>query len=330
MASAETGSTETRRVAVLAYDHVAAFDLGVPSQVFSSATDADDRPLYDVITVTPKGLPVVTSAGFTVSGTSDLSAIRHAHTVVVPGPHRGPALETGSIDPDLATALIDFVEHGGRVMSICTGAFVLAAAGLLNGRKATTHWRFADRFRTIFPLVSLHPDVLFTEDAPVFTSAGAAAGIDLCLHLVRMDAGSRIANRAARRCVVPAWRSGGQAQYIEKPVPDARDVSDTAAARAWLLDNLSEPISVATLAARVHMSERHFTRRFREETGLSVVSWITEQRLARARELLEETGLSIEEIARRSGLGSTANLRTRMSAALGTTPAAYRRAFRVK
>ncbi|WP_229795194.1 GlxA family transcriptional regulator, partial [Saccharothrix coeruleofusca] len=216
--------------------------------------------------------------------------------------------------------------RGARVMSICTGAFVLAAAGLLEGRRATTHWMHADNFRALFPSVDLDPDVLFVDGGDVLTSAGVGAGVDLCLHLVRNDHGSEVANRAARRCVVPPWRPGGQSQFIVRPVPEVAGTS-TAPARAWALERLHEPLDLRALADHARMSVRTFTRRFREETGVSPGKWIAQQRVERARHLLETTDLPVDQVARHAGFGTGAALRQQLAAALGVSPTAYRAVF---
>jgi transcriptional regulator GlxA family with amidase domain len=312
---------------VLALDDVVAFDLGVPAQVFGAARDADGRRLYQITTATPDGGPVRTSAGFHALPDHGLDAIRDADTVVVPGIHRGPPLVDGTVAPAVAAALTAAHARGARVMSICTGASVLAAAGLLDGRPATTHWHHADRFRRLYPSVKLDPDVLFVDDGPVLTSAGVGAGIDLCLHVIRCDHGSEVANRAARRCVVPPWRDGGQAQYIERPVPRASDTT-TAATRTWAQQRLGDPLTLATLAAHANMSVRTFTRRFRAETGVSPNQWLLRQRVEHARLLLETTDLGIDQIARRAGLGTGTSLRQHLHAAIGVPPTAYRRTFK--
>ncbi len=211
-------------------------------------------------------------------------------------------------------------------MSICTGAFTLAAAGLLEGRVATTHWKLADRFRELFPTVALDADVLFVDDGNILTSAGAASGVDMCLHLVRKDHGSEVANRVARRCVVPPWREGGQAQYIEQPVPEP-SVAGTAATREWALRRLEEPLTLADLADQARMSLRTFIRRFGDEVGTSPGRWLTQQRVARARELLETSDLSVEQIAARVGFATSASLRQHLRTAIGVSPQAYRRTF---
>jgi transcriptional regulator GlxA family with amidase domain len=236
-------------------------------------------------------------------------------------------LDDGTLDDDVRSALTDAAVRGARVISICTGAFVLAAAGLLDGRPATTHWAWAPRFRELFPRVRLDPEVLFVDDGRVLTSAGVAAGIDLCLHVVRQDHGSEIANHAARRCVVPPWRSGGQSQFIERPLPAMLDTS-TAATRQWALEHLAAPLDLGSLAARARMSVRTFTRRFREETGQSPRQWVTQQRVDHARHLLETTDLPVDVVAHHAGFGSGTVLRQQLGAALGVAPSAYRNTFR--
>ena len=214
---------------------------------------------------------------------------------------------------------------GTRMVSICTGAFVLAAAGTLSGRPATTHWKHADDLAALYPDVLLDADVLFTDDGDVLTSAGLSAGVDLSLHLIRRDHGSEVANRVARYCVVPPWRDGGQAQYIERQVPTRPDES-TAEARAWALEHLEA--DVPTLARRAGMSLRTFARRFREETGQSPGAWLIQQRVRHAQHLLEETDLGIDTVASRAGMGTAASLRTHLRTHAGVSPAAYRRTFR--
>jgi len=313
----------THAIAVLALDGVVAFDLGVPSQVFHAARDAADQRLYQVRVC---GAPVRSAAGFTVVPEHDLSILATADTVIVPGIH-GSAMRDGSVGAEVAAALQAAHERGARIISICTGASVLAAAGLLDGRPAASHWAWAGRLRQLYPQVEWDFDVLFMDCGDVLTSAGVGAGIDLCLHVVRSDHGSDVANRAARRCVVPPWRDGGQAQYIERPVPAAADAG-TGPTRAWALTRLAEPVSLEEMAAHARMSVRTFTRRFRDETGLSPARWLIQQRVARARLLLESTDLAVDAVARRSGLGSATALRQHLQATIGVAPAAYRRTFR--
>jgi transcriptional regulator GlxA family with amidase domain len=314
-------------VAVLALDGVVGFDLGTPSQVLGAARDPQGRRLYDVRVATPGGVAIRSASGYRVLPDHGLEDVAVADTVVVPGVHGVPVLANGTLDDDVRDALTGAADRGARVISICTGAFVLAAAGLLDGRPATTHWAWAERFRELFPQVHLDPGVLFVDDGAVLTSAGVAAGIDLCLHLVRQDHGSEAANHAARRCVVPPWRSGGQSQFIERPLPPVLDTS-TAATRQWAVAHLSEPLDLATLAEQARMSVRTFTRRFRDETGQSPGQWVTQQRVDHARHLLETTDLSIDVVAHHAGFGSGTALRQQLGAVLGVAPSAYRTTFR--
>lgn len=310
---------------MLALDDLVPFDLGIPFQVLGSA-EQDGQRLYRVRACSPGGTSVGSTAGYQVLPAYGLEQIEAADTVIIPG-IRGATAGARVFDPDVLDALRAAAARGARIASICTGAFVLAATGLLDGRLATTHWLWADAFRVRYPAVTLDPDVLFIDEGQLATSAGVAAGIDLCLHLVRRDHGSEVANRAARRCVAPPWRDGGQAQYVERPVPTIGDAS-TAATRAWALDHLDEPLDLAALASHAGMSVRTFTRRFRQETGSSLGPWLATQRVDRARHLLEETDLSVDRIAARAGFGTTASLRQHFAAALGTAPATYRRTFR--
>jgi transcriptional regulator GlxA family with amidase domain len=312
------------QVAVVALDSVVAFDLGVPPQVFGAARDSAGEPLYGVRVC---GSPLRSTAGFAVVPDHDLGIVSTADTVIVPGVGAGSTVTDGTVQPDVAAALRAAHARGARIVSICTGASVLAAAGLLDGRPAASHWAWANRLRRLYPRVNWDFDVLFVDDGDVLTSAGVGAGVDLCLHLIRADHGSEVANRAARRCVVPPWRDGGQAQYIERPVPPTAG-SGTEATRAWALSRLAEPVTLDEMAAHARMSVRTFTRRFREETGLSPARWLLQQRVAHARLLLESTDLAVDVVARRSGLGSATALRQHLQAAIGVAPSAYRRTFR--
>ncbi|MFI5983332.1 GlxA family transcriptional regulator [Streptomyces sp. NPDC051555] len=315
------------RVAVLALEGVAPFELGMPSRVLGNARDEDGRALYETVVCTADGQPVTSDAGFTVGVTAGPEALAAADTVVIPPTHAmDDLLEGAPLPPELLAALA-VIRPGTRLVSICTGSHVLAAAGVLDGRPATTHWADADKFRRAFPRVALDPNVLFVDDGDVLTSAGVAAGMDLCLHLVRRDHGSAVANRAARFCVVPPWRDGGQAQYIDRPVPEAT-VATTTATRAWALERLDTPLSLAELAAHARMSLRTFTRRFRDEVGVTPVQWMTAQRLELARQLLESSDLPVDLVAHRAGFGSANSLRQHMRTALGVSPIAYRRTFR--
>jgi transcriptional regulator GlxA family with amidase domain len=319
-------SAEVHEVAVLALDNVVALELGLPHRLLGLAEDAAGRRLYRVRTATIDGRPVRTADGFAVQPEHDASILDSARTVIVPGVEGGPALNEGRVPADVAGALRAAAGHA-RLVSLCTGASVLAAAGLLDGRPAATHWRDAEQFRRVFPAVRLDPDVLFVDDGEVLTSAGVAAGIDLLLHLVRRDHGSEVANRVARRNVVAPWRDGGQSQFIERPLHGSDD-SGTADTRNWALARLAEPLLLPELAAHARMSVRTFTRRFRQETGLSPQRWLTQQRVELARRLLESTDTPVERVAAEAGFGTTASLRQHLHAAIGVAPLAYRRTFR--
>ncbi|MER7077359.1 transcriptional regulator, AraC family with amidase-like domain [Saccharopolyspora kobensis] len=307
------------RVVVLALDGVYPFELGVPQRVFGSAEGR-----YEVLTCSVDGGPVRSDADFAITVEHGPDLLRTADTVVIP-PYDMSLLVAELPQP--VTDALALIRPGTRIVSICTGAFALAAAGMLDGRPATTHWRLTDLFRRLFPAVRLDPDVLFVDDGDVLTSAGAASGVDVCLHVVRNDHGSEVANQVARTCVVPAWREGGQAQYIERPVPDPAE-SSTAATRTWALANLQLPLSLADLAEHARMSGRTFARRFRDEVGVSPGRWLTQQRVARARHLLESSDLPIDEIAAQVGFATAASLRQHLNAAIGVAPLAYRRTFR--
>jgi transcriptional regulator GlxA family with amidase domain len=310
-------------VAVLALPSVVAFELGLPHKLIGGAVDETGAPLYRVRVATVDGGPVRTSAGYSVLPEHDASILRTADTVIVPGIQRGAPVERGGLEDAVGAALEGL---RARMMSICTGAFVLAAAGRLDGRPATTHWLHTAAFRRFFPAVQLDPDVLYVDDGDVLTSAGNAAGIDLCLHVVRRDHGLSVANRVARRSVVSPWREGGQSQFVE-PLPEITG-EGTAATRAWALDRLHEPLTLAELAAHAAMSMRTFTRRFREETGLSPVRWLTDRRVELARRLLETTELPVDRVASRAGFGTPTALRQQMHAAIGVAPLTYRRTYR--
>ncbi|SDS69114.1 GlxA family transcriptional regulator [Jiangella sp. DSM 45060] len=316
----------THRVVVLARHGVIPFELSIPARIFGAARTADGRALYDVRTCGLEPGTVRTEADFEVVVRHGQEALAAADTVVVPASYETTSISReGTLPADLSAAFGTIGTK--RIVSICTGAFALAAAGLLDGRPATTHWRSSGRFAELFPQVKLDPDVLFVDDGDILTSAGVAAGIDLCLHIVRRDFGTAVANRAARRCVVPPWRDGGQAQYVDQPVPEPA-AATTADARAWALAHLDQPLTLGDLAGRQAMSVRTFTRRFRQEVGVSPGQWLIQQRVDRARHLLEDSDLAVDEVARRSGFGTAASLRQHLRAGLGVSPSGYRRTFR--
>ncbi len=303
----------------LAIPHVVAFDLAIPAQVFGHP---DDRERYAFSLCALAAGEVATTSGFTLNAPASITALRRADTVVVPGFVTGKPLA-----PPLLSGLQAAARRGARMVSICTGAYALAAAGLLDGRPATTHWRDADRLQLEYPGIEVRPDVLYVDDGQVLTSAGVAAGIDLCLHIVRTDFGAEAATRIARRMVVAPHRDGGQAQFIDRPISRG---SETPLAKVcdWALGHLSEPLTVPLMAREAAMSERTFRRRFASEVGTTPLRWLNQQRVQEARRLLERTSLSVEEVAAAAGLGSAANLRGHLARGVSTTPTSYRRTFR--
>lgn len=314
------------RVVVLLVEPVVAYDATIPAEVLGAAVDDDGRPLYSVALASPDGRPVRTTHGYGITPHGGPELVADADLVVVPGSNGEAARHQGRSDPAVAAALARR-RSDARVASICSGAFVLAAEGLLDGLRATTHWAAAEQFRLLYPQVELDPSVLWVDEGRVVTSAGLSAGVDLCLHLVRSAHGAAVANRAAREMVVAPWRDGGQAQFIEAAVPEADDRS-TSSTRAWALDRLEERPTLADLAGHAHMSVRTFNRRFRAETGTTPGSWLVQQRVRRAQHLLEAADLTVDEVARLSGFGTAASMRSHLRAAAGVSPSAYRRAFR--
>jgi transcriptional regulator GlxA family with amidase domain len=309
-------------VAVLAYEGVSMFELGVTAEIFGCDHSAEGLPRYDYAVTaaepgvirTDAGVPIVVEAGLDRFSAADLGiAVCWDQPDVLPPE---PVLE----------ALRTLAGRGGRVLSHCTGAFVLAAAGLLDGRRATTHWGYAAQLASRFPDLKVDPSVLYVDEDPIITSAGTAAGIDACLYLVRKEQGSRVANGIARRMVVPPHRDGGQAQFVPAHVDEAEDPANLAALHQWTLEHLREPITVADLAAHALMSPRTFARQFAALTGTTPHQWLTRARLTRAQELLEHSDDSIEQIAAECGL-SPLMLRRHFARLRGTTPQAYRRTF---
>ncbi len=309
-------SAMPHRIAVLALADVVAFDLATPFQLL--------RRDYELTLCATEAGAIPTTDGFPLVAPRGLDAVAEADTIVVPGfdprdhgwPPPAPALRA------LRAARV----RGVRIASICTGAFALGAAGLLDGRRATTHWRHAARLAELYPRAQVDPDVLYVDDGDLLTSAGVAAGIDLCLHLIRRDHGAAAANAAARQTVVAPHRAGGQAQFVERAVPPSDD-GGLEATRAYALERLERPLTVAQLARHACTSERTFARRFRQETGTTPLRWLHAQRVEHARRLLETSDLPVEAVAQRCGFGSAAILREHFRRATATTPTEYRRTF---
>lgn len=311
-------------VAAVVYDRLATFELGIVVELFGLPRPELERWYKFVVCAGERG-PLRATGGVLVTAAAGLGTLRRASTIVIPSwrdPEEAPPRA-------LLDALVRAHERGARIVSICSGAFVLAAAGLLDGRRATTHWRYAATLARKYPRINVEPHVLYVDEGSILTSAGSAAGIDLGLHIIRRDFGARVANQVACRLVMPPHREGGQAQYIPQPVGDEE--------RPWLSDlfdwarrRLGEALTVDRLAAQAHMSKRTLTRRFAEMAGSSPAEWIVQLRVARAKDLLETTTRSIEQIASDCGFGSAATLRHHFRARVRTSPASYRGRFCLK
>ena len=309
-------------VGVLLYGHVALFEFGVVHEVFGLDRTDDDVPAFDFRVATPDpDTALAVGNGVSIQVSHTLDECRDVDLVVIPG---------GSISGDYPVEILDtiraVVDNGGRVLTVCSGAFVAGAAGLLDGRRCTTHWRYGDHLARMFPQAQVDTDVLFVDDGPVTTSAGTAAGIDASLHLVRESWGPAVANRIARRMVVPPHRDGGQRQFVEAPMPACTD-EGFGSLLAWMTANLDRDISIDDMASRMHMSGRTFARRFVDEVGISPRRWLTEQRVLSAKNLLETTSASVDEVARQVGFTSATLLRHHFAASVGVSPLVYRRRF---
>jgi transcriptional regulator GlxA family with amidase domain len=320
-----SGANQARRhvVVALLLDGFSPFELGVVCEVFGTDHSAFIPPWYQLVLAAVEPGPVRSDLGFDIDVSHGLDALRRADTVFLMP--RQPS--QGEPPQAVLEALRAAHARGARMASVCTGAFTLAAAGLLDDRRATTHWLHVDALRATYPKVVIDPDVLYVDEGDVLTSAGTAAAIDLCLHLVRADFGAAAANALARRMVVPPHRDGGQAQFIAAPEP-ACDDDAFGAVLAWALRHLDQPLDVGTLADRAGFSPRHFSRVFRARTGTSPLRWLLYQRVLLARELLETTDDPVEKVARTAGFAGATSMRPHFQRQVRCSPAAYRRAFR--
>ena len=309
-----------RKVVLLAIPGVAPFEFGVVCEVFGIDRSDTGGPSFDFVIATAAPGLVPTSLGFDMHISAGLDAAADADLIAVPA----HAIE--KIDERYLQVIRDAEARGAWVLSVCSGAFALAQAGILDGRSATTHWMHTDRLASEFPLTTVDPDVLFVEDRKVVTSAGTAAGIDAALHIVRLEHGAAATNVIARRMVVPPQRDGGQSQYIDAPVAECKSDSFALVAE-WMLENLAEDLTVDQLARRALMSSRTFARKFRAEMGTTPAAWLNRQRIIRAQLLLEQTDNGLEQIAQETGFGTAAVMRHHFVKVLKTSPQAYRRAF---
>jgi len=309
-----------RKVVCLALPGTAPFEFGVICEVFGIDREDSGGPTFDFAIATAEPGPVEMSLGFTMTIDNDLSVAADADLIAVPAHHRG------RVDERYLDVVRAAEARGAWVLSVCSGAFVLAQAGVLDGRRSTTHWMWTDQLAERYPGTDVDPDVLFVEDRKVVTSAGTAAGIDAALHIVRQELGVAATNIIARRMVVPPQRDGGQSQYIEQPVPECRSDS-FALVTEWMLENLDQDLTIEVLARRALMSTRTFARRFRAETGTTPAAWLNRQRILRAQQLLEQTDEGLEQIAQIAGFGTAAVMRHHFLKVLQTTPTNYRRTF---
>jgi transcriptional regulator GlxA family with amidase domain len=311
-------------IAVIAFDGIVPFHLSVPCLVFSgNARDPGVAPFEVTVCATAPGL-LRTAAGFSIEAAAGLDALHSADLVVMPSWHD----DCRAAPPALLDALRRAHQGGACVVGLCLGAFPLAEAGLLDGKRATTHWECTDLLAARYPKVRVDPDVLYLDEGDVLTSAGVAAGIDCCLHLLRKMSGAEVANRRARRLLVAPHRQGGQAQFIERPLPLTRSDGRLAELLEWVTAHLEQVHTLESLAARTAMSQRNFTRHFRQATGTSFKQWILSQRLAQAQRMLESSNASIEVVAQQTGFGTSLSLRQHFQAVLHISPSAYRKQFR--
>jgi AraC family transcriptional activator FtrA len=310
-------------VALLLADEFSIFEVGVAAEVFGYDRSAYvGSPWYRFVTCGVHPGPIRSETGFSLLPSDGLAPLRRASTIIV------PPINEAAVGPAVLEELRRAHRRGARLISLCTGVFVLAKAGLLDGRIVTTHWGSVDLLATSYPTVKVDPDVLYIDDGDILTSAGSAASMDLCLYVVRRDYGADVANTVARRLVVPPHRAGGQAQFIEAPMPAAPAPDPFADTLIWVQEHLGESITVELLASRAAMSPRTFARRFRAGVGTTPHQWLSRQRILLAQRLLESTDMSVDDVAWRCGLGTAANLRVKFAASVRASPTAYRRTFR--
>lgn len=330
LSQVQSASPERRSVAVLAYDGMTAFEMGIAAEIFGLSELSElfwpgtDIPWYDLKLCTATRRAVRVVGGATLQASFGLDDLTAAHTVVIPS----IADVRAPIAPAVVTAVRRAADRGARLVSICSGAFVLAAAGVLDGRRATTHWRYTDLLQERYPAVDVDPHPLYIDSGSVLTSAGCSAGLDLCLHIVRSDYGVQVAGDVARSLVIAPHRSGGQAQYIESPLPAVVDDQTINNSMNWALAHIDSPITLDDLAERASLSRRTYLRQFTNATGTTPIKWLIDRRIDAGLELLETTSLPVERIADMVGFGSAITFRHHFTRLMHTTPSDYRRTFR--